>query len=204
MKLNKIKASSFVFIILYTLTTTPNLSAQNWDIELLDKINSPNPSSSYWQTTSSSANWLPAVGITATFLKGTIQHDKKLQQESFKAIVNIAVSTAVSQLLKISIQRTRPALAYPTIVYEAEPIGSATYSFPSGHTTLAFTYATALTLQYKKWYVAVPAYLWAGSVGYSRMYLGKHFPSDVLAGAVLGTISTLLSDKLNKKLFKRK
>ena len=204
MKLNKIKKSIFAFILLFNFTASPNLSAQNWDIELLDKINPPNPNSLYWQTTSSSANWFPVVGITATFLAGTIQHNKKLQNESYKALVNIAINTAVSQLLKIAIQRTRPALAYPTIVYEAEPIGSATYSFPSGHTTLAFTYATTLTLQYKKWYVAVPAYLWAGSVGYSRMYLGKHYPSDVLAGAVLGTICTLLSDKLNKKLFKRK
>ena len=200
----KIKTPSLSLLFLLAITTPTTLSAQNWDIDLLNKINPQDPGSGYWHTTSNSANWLPAVGITTTFLTGTIQHNKKLQQESYKALVNIAISTAVSQLLKISIQRTRPALAYPTIVYEAEPIGSATYSFPSGHTTLAFTYATTLTLQYKKWYVAVPAYLWAGSVGYSRMYLGKHYPTDVLAGAVLGTISTLLSDKLNKKLFKRK
>lgn len=199
-----LKSPTLSLLFLLAITTSSPLSAQNWDIDLLNKINPPNPGSGYWHTTSNSANWLPVAGITATFLTGTIQHNKNLQQESYKGIVNIAISTAVSQLLKISIQRTRPALAYPTIVYEAEPIGSATYSFPSGHTTLAFTYATTLTLQYKKWYVAVPAYLWAGSVGYSRMYLGKHYPTDVLAGAVLGTISTLLSDKLNKKLFKRK
>lgn len=199
-----LKSSIFFLLLLLAISKPKILSSQYWDIDLLNKINPPNPGSGYWHTTSNSANWLPVAGITATFLTGTIQHNKNLQQESYKGIVNIAISTAVSQLLKISIQRTRPALAYPTIVYEAEPIGSATYSFPSGHTTLAFTYATTLTLQYKKWYVAVPAYLWAGSVGYSRMYLGKHYPTDVLAGAVLGTISTLLSDKLNKKLFKRK
>lgn len=202
--IRNLKSPAFSLFFFLAIITQSNLSAQNWDIDLLNKINPPDPGSGYWHTTSNSANWLPAVGITATFLAGTIRHDKNLKQESYKAIVNIAISTAVAQLLKISIQRARPALAYPTIVYEAEPIESATYSFPSGHTTLAFSYATTLTLQYKKWYVAVPAYLWAGSVGYSRMYLGKHYPTDVLAGAVLGTISTLLTDKLNKKLFKRK
>ncbi|ULT24063.1 phosphatase PAP2 family protein [Sphingobacterium sp. E70] len=39
---------------------------------------------------------------------------------------------------------------------------------------------------YSKWYVVAPSLLWAGSVGYSRMYLGVHYPTDVLAGAVLG------------------
>jgi undecaprenyl-diphosphatase len=49
-----------------------------------------------------------------------------------------------------------------------------------------------LSRSYPKWYIAAPAYLWAGSVGYSRMYLGVHYPSDVFGGAVLGTTTSLL------------
>jgi undecaprenyl-diphosphatase len=77
-------------------------------------------------------------------------------------------------------------------------------SFPSGHTSVAFSTATSLYLAYPKWYVAVPAFTYAASVGYSRMYLGVHYPSDVLAGAVIGAGSAWLMYKANKWLFKKK
>jgi undecaprenyl-diphosphatase len=60
------------------------------------------------------------------------------------------------------------------------------YSFPSGHTSSSFSAVTALSRAYPKWYVIAPSFLWAASVGYSRMYLGVHYPTDVTAGAVLG------------------
>ena len=65
-------------------------------------------------------------------------------------------------------------------------------SFPSGHTSDAFSLATALSIVYPKWYVVVPAYAWAVTVGYSRMALGVHYPGDVLAGALIGAGSAYL------------
>jgi undecaprenyl-diphosphatase len=57
-------------------------------------------------------------------------------------------------------------------------------TFPSGHTNTAFAAATLLVgLLGRRWW---PALLVAGAVGWSRMYLGVHFPSDVVTGAVLG------------------
>jgi len=61
-----------------------------------------------------------------------------------------------------------------------------------------------LALDYKKWYIVVPAYLWAGSVAYSRMYLGKHYTSDVTGGMIIGIGSGYLSHWLTKKLFGKK
>ena len=196
-----VKKVTSIAIVLFL---THAASAQNWDIDLLKKINPSQPNSGYWKTTSSSAYWVPATGIVASFIAGTIKHDKKLQVQSYKALLGIAISTIVSEIMKVSINRTRPAFAYPNDIVQGGGAGQMGKSFPSGHATLAFTYATTLSLEYKKWYVAVPAYVWAGTVSYSRMYLGRHYPSDVLMGAVLGTASGWLSYKLSKKLFKQK
>ena len=71
-------------------------------------------------------------------------------------------------------------------------------SFPSGHTSSAFCTATELALRYHTWYVIVPSYLFATSVAWARMYQGVHYPSDVLAGAVVGAGSAWLGWKLQK------
>ena len=60
-------------------------------------------------------------------------------------------------------------------------------SFPSGHTSIAFSMATILGHQYPRW--RIPLYVGAGLVGLSRIYLGRHYASDVLMGAAVGTIT---------------
>jgi membrane-associated phospholipid phosphatase len=55
-----------------------------------------------------------------------------------------------------------------------------------------------LSLNYPKWYVVVPSYAWASLVGYSRMAIGMHYPSDVLIGALVGSASSFLVYKLRK------
>ena len=81
----------------------------------------------------------------------------------------------------------------------------ADYSFPSGHTATAFALATSLSITYPKWYVIAPSALWACSVGVSRMNEGVHYPSDVLAGAVIGAgcavVNVYVNRWLNKWLF---
>ena len=78
--------------------------------------------------------------------------------------------------IKQSIRRERPLedeLGHP--------------SFPSGHTSIAFSMATILGHQYPRW--RIPLYVGAGLVGLSRIYLGRHYASDVLMGAAVGTIT---------------
>ena len=58
-------------------------------------------------------------------------------------------------------------------------------SLPSGHATIAFSAATILGYRYPKW--RIPLYIGAGLVGFSRIYLGRHYTSDVLTGAAIGT-----------------
>jgi membrane-associated phospholipid phosphatase len=57
-----------------------------------------------------------------------------------------------------------------------------------------------MSLAFPKWYVIAPAYMYACAAGYSRMHLGVHYPSDVVAGAIVGTGSTVLSHYLQRKI----
>lgn len=66
------------------------------------------------------------------------------------------------------------------------------YSFPSGHTSSAFAIATSLSASYPEWYVIVPSMAWATTVGVSRVWLGVHYPSDVLIGAGVGAGTAIL------------
>jgi membrane-associated phospholipid phosphatase len=95
-------------------------------------------------------------------------------------------------VLKVSIKRPRPYEDLADV--HVNDIESADqYSFPSGHTAGAFALATMLTLRYPKPAVYIPAFIWAGMVGYGRVYNGVHYPSDVLGGAVVGAGSSILT-----------
>lgn len=192
-----------LFIFIALLFTYGNLNAQNWDINTLDNVNPSNPSSKYWQQTTELVYPI-SVGIPAGILiAGFINHNKAQQQKGWKIVGALAVNTVITQGLKYSINRERPYEKYPLLInpYDKKEQGK---SFPSGHTSTAFSLAASIAMEYPKWYVVVPAYAYATSVGYSRLYLGEHYPSDVLTGAALGVGSAYLSNWLAKKVLKIK
>ena len=94
----------------------------------------------------------------------------------------ILISESISGALKEWVERDRPAVADP----EPETLVElpATFSFPSGHATVSFACATTLALAVPR--LAVPLYALAVAISCSRVYVGVHYPLDVLAGAVLG------------------
>ena len=71
------------------------------------------------------------------------------------------------------------------------------YSFPSGHTSASFAAATAIYAIDRRWGAA--AYVLAALIGFSRLYLGVHFPTDVLAGAVVGILAAKAAQCLLEK-----
>ncbi len=174
-------------------------NAQNWEIDLLKNINSSQSHPAFQQNISKSVYPLALATPITMFAVGLINKDKKLQQQSYKVVGSLLINTAITQAMKYTINRNRPYQDYPTIIFPDNIENDA--SFPSGHTSTAFALATSMSIQYKKWYVVVPAFAWASSVGYSRLYLGEHYPTDVFAGAVIGVSSAYLSEWLNKKLF---
>jgi len=131
----------------------------------------------------------------AYFISGLINHDKNLKKKALYLLESVAISQLISFPTKAIVSRDRPYVKDPTLT----PVKVAkNFSFPSGHTSAAFSLATSLTIVNPKWYIVLPSFTWASMVAYSRLYLGVHYPTDAIAGAILGSGSAWLSYRLNK------
>lgn len=128
-----------------------------------------------------------AFGIPGILLLYTLfKKDRANQLRALQLLIPVALSAIVSNLLKYAIDLPRPYEVYP-FIHKLSVGGSP--SFPSGHTADAFAFAMAVSLMYRKWFIVILMLAWASVVGYTRMALGVHFPSDVLAGAMIGMLS---------------
>ena len=145
----------------------------------------------------------PFMGLSAggILIAGYVNQDEKMIRNGFKSLIAIGANFLFTEGIKFAVRRPRPFTTYPDdIVMRTKATG---FSFPSGHTSSAFATATALTLSTQKWYVAVPAYLYACFVAYSRMRLGVHYPSDILGGILVGIGTSLLTWQCDKWIYKK-
>ncbi len=177
--------------------------SQNADLRILKSINQHDHP--IWdesmRVTSDGIYPFMVISPAALWLTGYLNKDETMKRNGVKTVIAIGVNIAIMEGLKESIRRPRPFTTYPDeIILRRKASG---FSFPSGHTSSAFATATALTLSTKKWYVGVPAFAYAGLVGYSRMRLGAHYGSDVLAGILVGVGSSLLTWQCDKWINKK-
>jgi len=107
-----------------------------------------------------------------------------LQRKSWIVFISLITTSAIIDSLKHIVNRTRPFITDPAI---HNLVNVSTASFPSGHTGEVFVLAMAITLLFKKkkWYILL-VWIWAFLVAYTRLVLGVHYPSDVLASMVIG------------------
>ena len=128
-----------------------------------------------------------------------IPRSTALQYDAAQAGATLLLNAAVTMGLKSLVGRPRPYVTYQGDLVCLQKVASS--SFPSGHTSFAFSTATMLSLLYPRWYVVATSYLWAAAVGFSRMYIGAHYPSDVLAGALIGMAGSFAAWQIVKRAF---
>lgn len=113
---------------------------------------------------------IPAIGLGSALF----------YEEGNDGVTQFAKAFITSQIITHGLKYT---------VHERRPNGICCNSFPSGHTSAAFMGAAFIQKRYG-WNYAIPAYLGATYVGYSRVQSKNHYIKDVVAGAVIGTLSS--------------
>jgi membrane-associated phospholipid phosphatase len=178
--------------------------AQNIDVDILKTINKRETGfkDKYLGFNASSVYPVSIAVPLSIAVAAFIKHDNELKKDALFMGASIIASTLVTTATKHLVNRKRPFAAYDFIVKRED--NESWLSFPSGHTSAAFCTATSLALRYHKWYVIAPAGIYAVSVGWARLYQGVHYPSDVLAGALVGAGSAWLGYKAQKWITRKK
>ena len=138
--------------------------------------------------------------LLGTYIAGQVGHDRGLAEIGFHGGEAIFLGELVTGALKIVAGRSRPSRS-PDDPYDFHPGKGLRHddegSFPSAHTTAAFALAAVLSTESARWWhhagwVGPVAYAGASTAGAARIYLSKHWLSDVIAGAGIGICAGLV------------
>ena len=135
-----------------------------------------------------------AIGISLLLFK-------KTRPVGFTVLLSLLINACMTNLtLKDFFGRVRPFNANPEIVTLIKHPSS--FSFPSGHTSGSFSAALVLYHMLPK-KLGVPAVVLATMIGFSRMYVGVHYPTDILGGIVVAIIASTLAILITKKVMEK-
>lgn len=139
--------------------------------------------------------WIFAVPVIYYFFSANPERKLLAKQMGLAMIIAGVINDFVIQLW---IARPRPSSVLDNVI----TVGKlpTEYSFPSGHTAIAFAFATVYFLAAPRSIVSYLIFLAALIIGIGRVYMGFHYPSDVVAGALLGVVCALASVTILKVL----
>ncbi len=146
--------------------------------------------------------WIVVVLISVVLLGiALFRKNKALKIKTFQIMAALICNVIVVTFLKYTVNRLRPFVNNVII----EKLSSEnTPSFPSGHTAAAFVIAMSFSLLFpNKTGLKIAVWLWAIAVAYSRIVLGVHYLSDVLASVIIGCVISIIVHKFfSKYLYK--
>lgn len=130
---------------------------------------------------------LPVTGLV--YGLGRLSNRPQLAGGALHTAGALVAAGIVNGVLKVGFGRGRPDhVGYDSDEFRPMSFADHWQSFPSGHTMVAFSLATAIAEEIKNPWVSGLAYGTAAMVGWSRVYDNRHWTSDVVAGAILGTV----------------
>ena len=177
------------------------------DRSLLTAINFDGPTGYdfFWAMYSDKWTWIPFMLVIVYCLLRPGNWRHRLLMVGSVALLFVLSDFVVSSFIKNVVCRPRPSHdpAVMDLLSYVNGYRGGAYGFPSNHASNGFAAATFLALLLRNRWVTLSAFLWAVGSCYSRMYLGVHYPSDILCGAMLGIVFAIIIFFLYKKAAKR-
>ena len=177
------------------------------DRSLLTAINFDGPTGYdfFWAMYSDKWTWIPFMLVIVYCLLRPGNWRHRLLMVGSVALLFVLSDFVVSSFIKNVVCRPRPSHdpAVMDLLSYVNGYRGGAYGFPSNHASNGFAAATFLALLLRNRWVTLSAFLWAIGSCYSRMYLGVHYPSYILCGAMLGIVFAIIIFFLYKKAAKR-
>ena len=158
----------------------------------------------FWILVSEKWFWIPLYVIFLYFLYKNFNKKSLFYILLFVAL-GITASDQIANIFKFGFERLRPCHdpSLEGLLREVKCGGK--FGFYSAHSSNSFFVATYLTILLGKKIKQLPYFLfvWAAIVAYSRVYLGMHFPGDIIVGAIMGILLAIFFGTLAKKVIKK-
>lgn len=158
----------------------------------------------FWILVSEKWFWIPLYVIFLYFLYKNFNKKSLFYILLFVAL-GITASDQIANIFKFGFERLRPCHdpSLEGLLREVKCGGK--FGFYSAHSSNSFFVATYLTILLGKKIKQLPYFLfvWAAIVAYSRVYLGMHFPGDIIVGAIMGILLALFFGILAKKVIRK-